>query len=305
MACFSPVKGYQGAGGKLVLSRAKSIAGQSMTVPCGGCIGCRQAKAAEWADRIMNEARMHNANTFITLTYDQKNLPKNESLDHKDWQDFAKRLRDQEGRFRYFMCGEYGDDFGRPHYHAILFGLKFDDEEIAGIRTDARGKKYHYSRSDKLEKIWGNGFTEVGDVTQESAGYVARYTFKKQRGKNAESTYNVVDEQTGEIVDRLKPPYAQGSLKPGIGATYVEKYFDQIFDNDFLVNDNYKIRPIPRYYYKLLERQNPERYQEIKALHQEALKTDKYKENNTPERLSVREQVSKDNTKNLMMRNLK
>ena len=151
-------------------------------VPCGQCIGCRLERSRQWAIRCVHEASLHTDNCFITLTYSPDCLPSDGSLNHDDFQKFFKRLRKHIApkKIRYYMCGEYGEDLqqpsklGRPHFHACLFGLDFDDKQLYIVRDDV--KLY---TSATLEKIWGKGFVTIGDVTFESAAYVARYIAKK------------------------------------------------------------------------------------------------------------------------------
>lgn len=61
----------------------------------------------------------------------------------------------------------------RPHYHVIFFNLLLND-----LVPFQYGQSVYY-RSEFLEKYWKNGFVVVGEVTFNSAGYVARYTMKK------------------------------------------------------------------------------------------------------------------------------
>ena len=77
----------------------------------------------------MHEASMHMFNSFVTLTYDDDHLPEYNSLNYKHFQDFMKRLRKSHNRVRFYMCGEYGEDFSRPHYHALLFNCFFPDKK--------------------------------------------------------------------------------------------------------------------------------------------------------------------------------
>ena len=43
-----------------------------------------------------------------------------------------KRLRKKYGsKIRFFQCGEYGELYGRPHYHACLLNFDFPDKEYA------------------------------------------------------------------------------------------------------------------------------------------------------------------------------
>ena len=45
---------------------------------------------------------------------------------------FMKRLRKRfKGkRIRFYMCGEYGEQFDRPHFHACIFGVDFPDKVL-------------------------------------------------------------------------------------------------------------------------------------------------------------------------------
>lgn len=89
-------------------------------VPCGGCVECRAARGREWGVRAAHEASMYAESSFVTLTYDDEHVPV--SLDPGCLQRFLKRVRKRVA-FRYLAAGEYGDRFGRPHYHVLLFGV--------------------------------------------------------------------------------------------------------------------------------------------------------------------------------------
>ncbi len=120
-------------------------------VPCGSCVGCRAEQGRQWAVRIMHEDRMHKNSAFVTLTY--KELPKNGELSAKDFQGFIKRLRKtQKRRISFFGCGEYGEQTGRCHYHALLFGIDFLDRDI-GVDPS----RPHVWQSKALDDVWGLG----------------------------------------------------------------------------------------------------------------------------------------------------
>ena len=74
MPCYSPLQGFRSkspgsAGGfGIVFDRSLSL-GQTMSVPCGQCIGCRLDRSKSWAIRCVHEASLHDVNCFITLTY--------------------------------------------------------------------------------------------------------------------------------------------------------------------------------------------------------------------------------------------
>lgn len=277
MPCYKPLSAQMYVNGQAKQSvrvLKKDDPNKNAELPCGRCIGCRLDHARDWALRIHHESLMHDQNIFITLTYSPEHLPKDGSLNHDHFQKFLKRLRFNTGeKIRYFMCGEYGDNTFRPHYHAIIFGYQFPDRKLVNIR---RGNRVW--TSEKLDKTWGLGSCEIGSVTFKSAGYVARYILKKQQQ---------VDKETGEApYHNLKQPYVAMSLKPGIGKTYYETYKEDFFPHDFAVLPDGRQAPVPRYYRVLLDGEDS---QLATQLREARLEKAKENPNNSPDRLAVRE----------------
>lgn len=193
MPCYKPLDAWRpdrsAVSKRLMFEYNPKYCGQTMPdlqVPCGQCVGCRLERSRQWAIRCMHEAQMHKQNCFITLTYDDKHLPEDHGLHYKHFQDFMKRLRKKYGAgIRFYMCGEYGEQLGRPHFHACIFGMDFADKKLWKT-TGSKSKLY---RSAELEKLWTFGFSSVGDVNFESAAYVARYIMKKVTGEAATEHY--------------------------------------------------------------------------------------------------------------------
>lgn len=270
-----------------------------MVVPCGRCIGCRLDRSRDWATRIANEASLHDENSFITLTYSDEHLPDDYSVSIRSLQLFMKRLRKEIApvKCRFFACGEYGEDNGRPHYHIILFGYGFPDK--TPWRQTKNGLVIH--RSAELEKLWPYGYSEIGTVTAASGGYVARYVLKKVGGDAASEHYQRLNPLTGEIV-WINPEFACMSTRPGIGRDWFNRYERDAFPSDFLVVDGKKV-PIPNYYSKQLK----DRFKNegsnstalvprddldpIKRKRKERAKD--HPENSTPERLATREESAR------------
>ncbi|AXF52678.1 MAG: replication initiator protein [Microviridae sp.] len=257
-------------------------------LPCGQCIGCRLERSRQWAVRCIHEAQLHDENCFITLTFSPEHLEKRkqpDSLDKSEFQRFMKRLRKHFGqqKIRFFHCGEYGEKYGRPHYHAILFGLDFADKQLHRVLN---GHRLYTSRT--LEKIWPYGYSSIGNVTFESAAYVARYILKKVTGDAADTHYANIDSQTGEIINYKTPEYTTMSRRPGIAAGWFDKYADDVYPSDFVTVRGKKVRP-PKFYDRLMETTRPYEMEDIKNARTEAAK--QHAENNTLERLRTREKV--------------
>lgn len=183
--CVCPLSAWQTESGAIVFAERGNIR-RSLTLPCGQCIECRLERSRQWGVRIMHEASLHDANSFVTLTYNDENLPHDGGLVYRHFQLFMHRLRKRvPSKIRFFMCGEYGENFGRPHFHACIFGLDFVDKTLWQVRN---GVKLY--RSKKLESLWEFGYSSIGTVTFESAAYVARYIMKKVTGDAAETHYS-------------------------------------------------------------------------------------------------------------------
>lgn len=285
MGCFHPLKAYRLGGQIKFGDPGVSKVAEPLTLPCGQCMGCRLERSRQWATRIMFEAQLHQANSFITLTYSPENLPYPPSLRYPDYQLFMKRLRKTLGhKVRFFACGEYGDNTFRPHYHACIFGTDFPDRVLYS-RSPAG---YDLYRSRILEQCWGLGHVAVADLTFESAAYVARYCLKKMTGDQAEAHYEWIDPDTGECV-QLVPEFAKMSLKPGIGGKWFELYSSDVYSgHDYVVINGHKCRP-PRYFDRLLEKTDPDRFAEVKEARTDRAKS--LASDNTPERLAVKETV--------------
>lgn len=292
MPCFRPLRAYRVAGGVSFSERAESNFGASpMMLPCGRCAGCKLERSRQWAVRCVHEAQMHTFNCAITLTYSDEHLP-GPSLVYEDFQLFLKRLRKHypPRSIRYFGCGEYGERRGRPHFHALLFGVDFRDK-IPDKDTSAGSKQWI---SAFLDSVWGFGRCTVGEASFETAAYIARYCLDKITGPMAADHYRRVDESSGEIT-YLEPEFNFMSLKPGIGATWLDRFGrSDVFPHDRVVSRGFEAKP-PRYYDKRLSEVDPERWKEVKYAREE--RAFEFLHDSTPDRLAVRETVAVANLK--------
>lgn len=283
MTCYNPLLAFK-LDGKVTFNKPFAYA-KGFNLPCGQCIGCRLNYSRQWAIRCVHEAQMHTNNSFITLTFNDESLFKREnpfSLNVRDYQLFMKRLRKKhDKKIRFFHCGEYGEKNKRPHYHAILFGHDFPDKKLWQKRDDIR-----LYRSEELEELWPYGHSTIGDVTFNSAAYVARYVMKKVKGDGAEDHYKTVHPGTGEILP-LQPEYCTMSRKSGIGYEWFKKYKKDVYPHDYVVINGRKVKP-PRYYDNLLSEQE---LLDIKKKREESNDTLYEYYNHEMDRLWVEEEV--------------
>lgn len=203
---------------------------------CGKCMPCRIQRTSEWSLRLMNELPYWNYEaTFITLTYDEEHLPSDFGLHKEDLQKFFKRLRkDLDYKIKYYACGEYGDKLGRPHYHAIVFGLDYNEFNRQLIKDNWRlcdSERFDYSPYKKSEC----GFAPV---TPDDIRYVCGYIQKKLNGDMAQETY-------GE----RQPPFSASSQ--GLGLRFAESHKEELQNGEVTFRGHNV--SIPRYYVKKLD----------------------------------------------------
>lgn len=153
---------------------------------------------------------------------------------------------------KFYHCGEYGEQNERPHHHACLFNFDFQDKKLWSIRDGVR-----LYRSAELEKLWPHGHSTIGEVTFESAAYVARYVTKKITGPPAADHYK-----------GRKPEYSTmsrgGRTGRGLAHQWFENFTDDIYPKDFIVIRGKKIK-VPKYYDKSYEIKAPFDMEQIKA----------------------------------------
>lgn len=249
MPCTSPLKAWRSHSGNIVFhcSLREEKTFEKLTLPCGQCISCRLAHSREWAVRCTHEAQMHERNCWLTLTYADEHLPWTDygfpTLDRRDVTLFLKRLRKAIAPFkiRYFGCGEYGTKYSRPHYHLVIFGYDFPDKYLY------KAGRFDLFNSDLLSECWKLGHSVIAEFSFESAAYTARYCVKKINGADAGEHY----------YDRV-PEFSLSSNRPGIGATFFERYSEDIIHQDKVISRGGKASKPPRYYDKLLGRMDPE-----------------------------------------------
>lgn len=272
MQCLKPIlmyrrKGVNPATGKLFPPvSVSSIVGQGLSValfeecalPCGKCLACLKNKARDLMVRAVHEAKMHEHNSFVTLTVDDEHIDEvfpGKSLVHRPFQLFFKRLRKASSKsLRYLMCAEYGELTQRPHYHAIIFGLCPDERRpVAIVKSDPllgtdRTLYTGFYDSQLIKDAWPYGNVFVGSCTMASVAYCTGYTLKSFVLGRDDSWYRSRE---------LAPEYIKWSRRPGLGSSWLyhnvrdcwrcEDLFEpELVDNRTVVNGS--LLPLPRAY---------------------------------------------------------
>lgn len=137
-------------------------------VPCGRCYGCMRMRCNGWVFRHLCELHCASSAHFVTLTYSDEYLPFTSAgspcFRKSDVQKFLKRLRKwlslhyPSCKIKYHVASEYGDTFGRPHYHMILYNFPNVPDAL-----------------DQIPISWSLGTVDIGSVTEASIRYVVDY----------------------------------------------------------------------------------------------------------------------------------
>lgn len=289
MSCFRPLRALRDPSGTVSIV-GRPDAAWSMELPCGRCVGCKMDRARAWSIRIGHEASCWDANVFVTMTYEKL---ESTSLDYSHWQDFMRSLRKKlrgvssvsdkgtlRRPLRFFVAGEYGKLYRRPHWHAVLFNTWF---------PDSKELKNGTFTSDMLDGLWDRGNCHIGRVTAQSAAYVAGYTQSKSYGREAETAYlDGIDYETGELLYRV-PEFCQMSRDPGIGGYWYRRFGRDLFPLDKAVQDG-KTWKVPRYYYEKLKVDDPQLAEEV--AYERSLRAEQVDPaESSPERRGVKEEI--------------
>lgn len=301
MKCLAPKKLYTWSDGRKLPYKPENPRYATtgfQWVPCRKCTFCVRKKQNEWALRIEHESMQHETSLFVTATYDNDHLPVTQAqlVEDKDrwldtWRHYSKR---EYGRgIRYFVVAEHGDRTHRVHFHACIFSGQFHD-----LTRLAGSGPYPKYRSAEATRLWGYGNVELGLIGTESAKYVAAYNQLRERTMFEEVDFDGAVERhfSGEVREIDGQPYwlhSTGewlprkeatvwmSRRPGIGATFVDKFHNQ-FPSGLRDRGGYH-QGLPDYYLRRTEVIDPELHSELKRQRREAPKDDDHLD---PKRMS-------------------
>lgn len=220
-----------------------------VNVPCGKCENCVKRRRQEWCFRMEYELKRCKTAYFVTLTYDKPKYDKygNMTLVPNHMTKFMKRLRLYEKRklysyesvynnlkiydkVKFYGCGEYGEDFGRPHMHLIIFNVskKCIIDAWMNYNVDVKKKK------DDGDKKWKPGYVYIKPATSESIAYVTKY-MDKWRNKKQDW--------------KKQREFNRSSMNLGSGfCDKMTDFYRENLDINYVVNKKGIKIPMPRYY---------------------------------------------------------
>lgn len=207
-------------------------------IPCGKCAACLQRKISEWSFRLETERLEAACTYFVTLTYDNQNVPLNKygkmTLNKKDFQLYMKQIRHSRNRtpdeeygifekhyyhqdikkfpLKYYCVGEYGTKKFRPHMHVIM---------------------YNVSKHD-IERLWTYGSIDI-QVPRSSAAmsYTIKYLSKR-----------IYKTTPGNV----SPEFSLMSKGIGLSfATKMSSWYKKNLDTLYTVNESGIKSPISKY----------------------------------------------------------
>lgn len=217
---------------------------------CNKCINCLMSKKKDMATRIILEAKLYKNNYFVTLTYNDENLPANKQLQKEEIPKFNKKLKTYLNRrkiksdFRFYACGEYGETNGRPHYHIIYFNLNLPDLKVFKMCNG-----YYIYTSKFLEETWNKGQILIEDFNEATAAYVAGYVNKKITA-------------TKPKIPNFQDTFTLSSRRPGIGYQYLKENKEKLLKTTKIQLKNGKKATIPRYFMLKLKEENKQEKEE-------------------------------------------
>lgn len=252
--CLNPQNAIiKNDGSKADFTYLNSLKENLTPLPCGKCIQCISKRSIEWATRCRHEMSTHLDSSFITLTYDDKNIQSDEIV-YEDFQKFMFKIRKEYPKqVRYIVSCEYGTNYKRPHFHTILFGLNPPNQKH--IRTTPKGSRLY--TSEIISDLWKHGFHSIGEASEKTAYYIASYALSNSKHEIVRPDGELIDAQ-----DTMK-----SSKRPAIGLNFFLKNYESIIADSIHTG-----KPIPRYYLKKLEELHPTLHSEYKIFKESNIK---------------------------------
>ena len=281
-------------------------------VPCGKCLYCRARRIADWTSRMCLHTQFCRKYVyFVTLTYRTfgkyslipsplldaywryDNLNKTHHygyspclLRHEHFQRFMKYLRKQypSASLDFFMCGEMGEKFGRPHFHCILWSdnpVSIESLRKAWSVNISKSRKHPNMRSIgnvRLDDLQSNG-TLTTKGGRNAFRYVAKYCCKSfidsQYMQNSRFGLFFKDLRNNKLSDeQLRVVFSKRitDCKSMVldFATYIAPFLRSLEQSDFhnAVRDNEHIRNIiDPFFQKLYQLNNKKLYEHVPHYH--------------------------------------
>lgn len=232
--------------------------------------------------RLVSPPRARDTCTHEDRTHDAA------SLSPDDLQAFTKRLNEDTRRafgkgVKYFAAGEYGERTHRPHYHLAVFGRSFVEDRVFHKNSKSGHPLY---RSKTLARLWPHGDTDIGDLTFNSAAYIAGYIFNKVLGTSQKAEdlrakkYRKTDEHGNDFW--IEEEFVR--MSKGLATGWIEKYFSSVYPHDRVITNGRPAKP-PRHYDRILEQVDQAIYDLVKNRRTENLVEE------PPERLRAGEAI--------------
>lgn len=189
------------------------------TLPCGHCAECLSMRIEDWIIRLKEELKVSQNAFFLTLTYNEENLPEHNLPSKKDVQLFHRYLRRKGLKFKYFIVSENGEQNNRIHYHGIYFLNNFVKDLYL-----------------LLDNTWSKGYIFLGEANGKTIRYVTKYILKDFGGtkenfylmsKNLGSSYidRMLNWHRSDLLDRCY--YPEGKFKKHLPRYYRDKIYTE------------------------------------------------------------------------------
>lgn len=152
--------------------------GEFLTYPCGQCLQCRLTKRSTWTLRNLLESRCAVSSSFWTLSLSDSGLATLRDRGAQTlFRRFSDALRKAEHRagnpnpIRFYGLLEFGGQFGRPHYHFLIYNLLAEYRQPSAYQSGLPRPRLHFG-------CWPHGHIDVAEFNKATISYCCDYLTK-------------------------------------------------------------------------------------------------------------------------------